>query len=73
MEPVEFCDSNIKFNDLLLNQVKVVASGIETIQDINQVIHVLDGSVLKNIPVSLLIQFFDKNSGEFKKRIKYMI
>ena len=67
MEPVEFCDSNIKFNDLL-NQVKVVASGIETIQDIDQVIHVLDSSVFKNIPISLLIQFFDKNSGEFKKK-----
>ena len=67
MEPVEFCDSNIKFNDLL-NQVKVVASGIESIQDIDQVIHVLDSSVLKNIPISLLIQFFDKNSGEFKKK-----
>ena len=55
----------------LMNQIQTIASGFETIQSPDQVNRILNSSELKNIPVSLLIQFFEKIPENYKKQINH--
>ena len=55
----------------LLNQIQAITSGVETLQSMNDLNHILDSLEFKNVPVSLLIQFFEKIPENYKKQINH--